>query len=329
VKNKIITLTLCVMPFALCLSAQAQQPKKVPRIGFLSPLSASAASLNVEAFRQGLQDLGYTEGKSIVIEYRYGNGKAERLPNLAAELVRLKADIIVTAGSPAVAATKTVSSTTPIVMAAIGDAVGSGFVTNLSRPGGNITGLSFLGTELAGKRLELLKEAFPGIARVVVLSDMNTVATSSGPALTETKATARSLSLQLQILEVRGPDDFDGAFEAAKKGRAEALNVLASSIFSAHRLRLVELAAKSRLPAIYEHRHFVDAGGLVSYGPSLPDLFRRAAYYVDKILKGTKPADLPVEQPTKFEFVINLKTAKQIGVTIPPNVLARADKVIK
>ena len=307
--------------------AQAQQPKKVPRIGVLWLYSPAIASPFAEAFRQGLRELGYVEGKSIVIEYRHAEGKYDRLPSLAAELVRLNVDIIVTASTQAAQAGQQATRSIPIVMTVVSDPVESGLVSSLARPGGNVTGLSLMHPELSGKRLELLKEVIPKLSRVAVLSNLSNPIIP--PLLRETEAAARALGVQLQVVEVRGPTEFDSAFGAMTRDRAGALVVLPDGIFQNERRRIAALAAKSRLPAIYAWREAVDAGGLMAYGASVPDIFRRAAVYVDKILKGTKPADLPVEQPTKFEFLVNLKTAKQIGVTIPPNVLARADKLIK
>jgi putative ABC transport system substrate-binding protein len=303
--------------------AEAQQPKKVPRIGYL--VSRSAPGPNDQGFQQGLRESGYVEGENIVIERRWAGGNPDRVPDLAADLVRLKVDVIFAGGGGIIAVVKRLTGTIPIVFMTEGDPVASGLVASLARPGGNITGLTVFGDELAGKRLELLKEVIPKISRVAVLRH----STSDVSHLRATEAAAPSLGLQLQILEVRNPDDFDSAFGAAKKGRAEALIELASSFLATHRKPLVDLAAKSRLPAMWEHSGFADDGGLMSYGPILPELYRRAAIYVDKILKGAKPADLPVEQPKKFDFIINLKAAKQIGLIIPPNVLARADKVIK
>ena len=319
----ILSLALGAMFLALSLPAEAQT-KKVPRIGFLSPFIGSASEFH-EAFRQGLRDLGYVDGQNIAIESRSSEGRDDRLPDLAAELVRLKVDVIVTTGPVAVRAAKEATGTIPIVMGAVGDAIEFGFVASLARPGGNITGSSWLNTELSAKRLELLKETLPKVARVAALWDQATGAAYLRPV----EEAARSLALQLHALEVRSPNDFDSAFERAKKAGAGGLVIVPSPVFNAHRTRLVELAAKSRLPAMYFRREFVDAGGLMAYGPSFNDLYRRAATYVDKLLKGAKPAELPVEQPTKFELIINLKAAKQIGLTIPPNVLARADKVIK
>jgi putative ABC transport system substrate-binding protein len=315
------------MLFALSVSAEAQLAAKVPRIGFLTGDSLSAISERSEAFRQGLRELGYAEGKNIIIEYRYAEGKLDLLPNLAAELVRLKVDIIVTQSTLDAYAARQSTSTIPIVMTASGDAVGTGLVASLARPGGNITGLTSLSRELSGKRLELLKEAVRGLSRVAVLWDAANP--DKARDVEETQLQARTLGLELQSLEIRGPKDFDGAFQAATRKRAGALLTLADSLTITHQSRIVDLAAKSRLPAMHEQREFVEAGGLMAYGPNLLGLFRRVATYVDKILKGAKPADLPVEQPTQFELVINLKTAKKIGLTIPPELLARANKVIK
>ena len=316
---------LCAWFFAVAFPVEAQQAGKVPRIGFM--LQAPPTNTQVEAFRQGLRDLGYVEGKNILIEYRHTEGKPDRLPGLAAELVRLKVDVIVVSGALATSAAKNATREIPIVMAVAGDPVGSGHVASLGRPGGNITGLTNLAPELGGKRLELVKEVIPGLSRVAILSDpTNPIFTLQ---LREVESAAQALKLQLQILEVREPNDFDSAFGAAKKGHAGAVGTLASAFLGAHRQKLVNLAEKSRLPTMYHNSGFVEVGGLMSYGVNNADLYRRAAVYVDKILKGTKPADLPVEQPKKFEFIINLKTAKQIGLTIPPNVLARADKVIR
>jgi ABC-type uncharacterized transport system substrate-binding protein len=325
--GKIAVLTLCAMLFALCLSAEAQQPAKIPRIGILSPgSSAFPDSARYDSFRQGLRELGYIEGKNIFIEIRYAEGKQDRLSVIATELVKLKVEVIVTATRPGVLAAKNATSAIPIVFAAVGDPVRAGLVSSLARPGGNITGLSIIETELFGKRLELLKETFPKITTVAYFRD----ATSQGRGSAEMQAAAaRALGLQLQSLDVRSAKDFDGAFEAILKERAQALTATASPVISINQQRLVAFAAKNRLPAIYPYSEVIDAGGLMFYGVSFSDLFRRAATYVDKILKGAKPADLPVEQPTKFDFVINLITAKQIGLTIPPNVLVRADKVIK
>ncbi|MBI4490327.1 MAG: ABC transporter substrate-binding protein [Deltaproteobacteria bacterium] len=314
--------------FALCGAvAEAQQPKKIPRIGYLTGVSLSADSPRVEGFRQGLRKLGYVEGKNIIIEYRYADGKFDRLPALAAELVRLKVDVIVTAGATNTRAAKEATNTIPIVMAQDPDPVGSGFVASLARPGGNITGLSSLTADLSGKRLELLKEILPKLSRLAVLG------TSASPGmaqqLRETELAAGAFGMQFQFLDILDPKDIEAEFRAATKWRADAVLVLRGPVLTSQRTQVVELAVKSRLPATYPETEYVEAGGLMSYGVSNIDLFRRAATYVDKILKGAKPADLPVEQPTKFELEINLKAAKQIGLTIPPNVLARADKVIR
>jgi putative ABC transport system substrate-binding protein len=311
--------------------AEAQQPKKVPRIAFLAGGSRSGDSLLIETFWQRMKELGYIEGKNITAEYRFAEGAPERLPNLAAELVRLNVDIIVAPGSGALAAKKA-TNTMPIVVTYAADPVGSGFVASLAHPGGNVTGLSGFVSELGGKQIELLKEAFPSVSRVAVFWWNRTNPSGIGQdtlLLGEMKVAAGALRVTLQLLDLRGLDDFEPAFSAIKGERANALIVLRNPLTATHRTRIADFAAKSRLPAMYGDKEFVDAGGLMSYGVNIADLWGRAAVYVDKILKGAKPADLPVEQPTKFEFVINLKTAKQIGLTIPPNVLARADKVIK
>ena len=312
-----------VVLLALSFSADAQQPKKVPVVGFLAGTSAST----VDAFRQGLRDLGYIEGKNIVIEYRYAEGRGDRLNDFVAEFVRSKVDIIVTGNTIAVRAAMQLTGTIPIVMAGTGDPVATGLIASLARPGGNVTGLSAFGPELTTKQLELLKEAFPQVSRVLFL--FNGANASTVAALKEIEVAASGLGVQLQASDVRVAGDIEPAFSAATRRRANALLVLREGLYQANRTRILSLAAQNKLPAIYPTRQYVDVGGLMSYGISADDLYRRAATYVDKILKGTKPADLPVEQPTKFEFIINLKTAKQIGLTIPPNVLARADKVIK
>jgi ABC-type uncharacterized transport system substrate-binding protein len=322
--KRIVVSFLATLLFVSVHFAEAQQPKRVPRIGLL--VSSSSDSPRRDAFLQGLRDLGYIEGKNITIEYRYTEGQLDRLPDLAAELVRLNVDVIVTAAISSVRAAKKATATIPIVFASVGDAVDSGLVASLARPGGNATGLTFFAPELDGKRLELLKEAFPKITRVAFLWR---VPTTRGDLLKEAEAVAKTLGLQLQSLAVKGPDDFESAFKAARSGGAEALIVISNPLSNTHRPRIVDLAAKNRLPGIYPSTDFVEDGGLMSYGADILDNWRRAATYVDKILKGTKPADLPVEQPKKFEFVINLKTAKQIGITIAPNVLARADRVIR
>ena len=327
-KRKITVLTLSAMLLALSSSAQVQQPGKIPRIGYLTASSLSAQSARIEAFRQGLHELGYVEGKNIVIEPRFGEGKSERAPALAAELVRLKVNIIVTAGQTVTRDAKEATSTIPIVMAQDSDPVGNGFVASLARPGGNVTGLATLRPEIRGKHLELLKEIVPKLSRVAVLG--SSTEPDNAQSLREVERAAKALGVKVQYLDVLTPKDVETAFRAAVKGRAEAVLMMVSGpLTNSQRPQIAELAVKSRLPVIYDSRVYVEVGGLTSYAASITDLYRRAATYVDKILKGAKPADLPVEQPTKFEFVINLKAGKQIGLTIPPNVLARADKVIK
>ena len=315
------------MLFVLCSSAEAQKPTKIPRIGFLGASSPSAISGRLDAFRQGLRERGYVEGKNIVIEYRYAEGKLDRLPALAAELVSLKVDVMVLAGPASIHPAKEATNTIPIVMANDADPVGSGVIASLARPGGNVTGLSNLAPEMGGKRLELLKEIVPSLGRVAVLGTSNTAGTAQ--VLQEMELAAGVFKLRLQYLDVPGPKDIETAFREARKGRAEAALVLQGGVFNSQRKQIAALAVKNRLPGIYHAPEYVEDGGLMSYGVSITDLYRRAATYVDKILKGAKPADLPVEQPTKFELVINLKTAKQMGLTIPANVLARADRVIK
>jgi putative ABC transport system substrate-binding protein len=326
-RNLKSAILLCAMLFALCFSAEAQQPATVHRIGFLGGSSASAYASFVEAFQQGMRVLGYVEGKSFVIEHRYGDGKLERLPELSSELIRLGVDVIVVSGARAISQVKSVTTTIPVVMTTIEDPVAMGIVDSLARPGGNITGLTNLAPELSGKRLELLKEALPKASRVAVMWPPE--ATGAVVAFKETEVAARALGVRLQSLEVRSQKDFDNAFRAAKTERAGALIVLQSALTNAHRKPIMDLALKNRLPTMCTQKEYVEAGGLMSYGVDTRDLYRRAAGYVDKILKGTKPADLPVEQAMKFELFINLKTAKQIGLTIPPNLLVRADRVIR
>jgi putative tryptophan/tyrosine transport system substrate-binding protein len=326
-RRNVYGLTLCAILFALCSSATAQQPTKIPRIGFVSNTSPSAVAPRLDAFRQGLRELGYVEGKNIVIEYRHSEGKTDRLSELVAALIRFKIDVIITSGPSVTRAAKDATSTIPIVFAQEGDPVGTGLVESLARPGGNITGLSTLSPELHGKRLEILKEIVPRLSRVAVLG--TSAVEGHAQFIKEHELTARALRLQLQYLDVLNSKDIEPAFLAANKGRADALLLLSGPVLNAHQRQVVELAAKRRLPAMYNFPEFVEAGGLMSYGVSNVEMARRAATYVDKIVKGAKPADLPVEQPKKFEFVINLKAAKQIGLTIPPNVLARADRVIK
>ena len=307
--------------------AQAQQPKTIPRVGFLATVSPNTISSRVEAFRQGLRDLGYVEGKNLVIEYRYAEGKADRLPALAAELVRLKVDVIVTAAPPPTRAAREATATIPIVMGFDDDPVGSGFVASLARPGGNVTGLSTLSPEISGKQLELLKEILPKLSRLAVLG--TSTRPGNAQSLRETELAAGGYDVKLQSLDVRTAHDIETAFQTATKAHAEAVLVLGGSVFNSRRTQIVDLAARNRLPAMYARPEFVDDGGLMNYGVSINSLMSRAATYVDKILKGAKPQNLPVEQPTKFEFIINLKAAKRIDLTIPPNVLARADRIIR
>jgi len=309
-------------------AAEAQQATKIPRTAYLSASPLSTNPERIEAFRQGVRELGYVEGKNIVIEWRSAEGKLGRLPALTAELMRLKVDIIVTSGPTATRAAKEATSTIPIVMAQDNDPVGNGFVASLARPGGNITGLATLNPELSGKRVELLKEIVPKLSRLAVFG--TSIFPGNAQALKEIELAAKAFGVKLQYLDVLSSKDIEIAFRAATKGRADAvLIIVAGAVAGAHRTQIAELAVKRRLPAIYDRREFVDDGGLMSYGTNFADLSRRAATYVDKILKGRTPADLPVEQPMKFEFIVNLKAAKQIGLTIPPNVLVRADKVIK
>ena len=319
---------LCVVLFALCFSAEAQQAtKKIPRVGFLSLNTAFVQKDRVEAFREALRKLGYVEGQNIIIDYRFADGKSERLPGLVAELVALKVDVIVTAGNSATGPAKDATKTIPIVMMNDTDPVGQGHIDSLARPGGNITGLSSTDFDLADKRLELLKEIVPKLSRVAVLRDLtNQAAELAGR---EIDPTARALKLQVQWFDLAKVEDFDGQFKAITKWRAGGLVIGGGPLMIRNRKRVIEFAAKSKLPAIYGREEFVQDGGLVNYSASVLDLTRRSATYVDKILKGTKPADLPVEQPMKFELIINLKAAKQISLTIPPNVLARADKITK
>jgi putative ABC transport system substrate-binding protein len=320
---------LCLLTTVLMITgaAQAQQQRKVPRIGYLAATSPSINPARFEAFRQGLRDLGYMEGKNIVIEWRFAEGKSDRLAAFADELVRLKVDVIVSGGSTATQAAKEATSTIPIIMSQDNDPVRNGFVASLARPGGNITGLATLRSELSGKRLELLTEIVPKLSRVAVLGS----STNPGNAqsLKETEVAAGAFGVKLQYLDVLSTKDIETVFGTASNGRAEALLVLASPVINSRRTQVVELAAKRRLPALYDRRDFGEAGGLMTYGVRVTDLDHRAATYVDKILKGAKPGDLPVEQPTKFEFIVNLKAAKQIDLIIPPNVLARADRVIR
>jgi len=325
-KKKITVLTLCALLFAFCFSAGAQQPKKIPRIGYLA--FRANPGLGEKAFLEGLQDLGYVEGKTIAIEWRWTTGKPESLADLAAELVRLRVDVLVAASTPAVQAAKNATSTIPIVMAFAADPVGTGFVASLARPGWNITGLSGIMPELAGKRLELLRELFPKLSRLAFLAYRGDPA--HGLFVKEAQGAAQSFGIQLQSLVIASPDEIEGAFSAMVRERAGALVVQPLFVVALGQgRRIADLAVQNRLPAVSDLGTFADAGGLISYGPDVVVLYRRAATYVDKILKGTKPAYLPVEQPTKFEFVINLKTAKALNLTIPQSVLFRADRVIR
>ena len=323
----ILALSLLAAPLAI----EAQQAAKIARIGYLVNNLAGGPPGLQEAFRQGLRDLGYVEGRNVVIEYRSAEGKFERLPALAAELVALNVDVLVAGGGTLAAlAAKHATSTLPIVFTAVGDPVTSGLVTSLARPGGNVTGLSLLFPELVGKCLEHLKQAVPGVSRVAVLLQPGAVPERTDTDLRkEAEVAARALGVRLHFVEARRPPDINRAFSDMTRARAGALTVLSTPMFASERRRLVDLAAKNRLPTVFSFRDYVDAGGLMSYGPNLSDLSRRAATYVDRILKGAKPADLPVEQPTKFELVINMKTAKALGLTIPPSVLGRADHIIE
>ena len=327
--KRIIRVALCASLFALGFPAQAQQPKKIPRIGYLSAATPSAMLDRTQAFRQGLRELGYIEGKNIVIEWRYADGKLDRLTPLTDELVSLKMDAIVTGGSGATRPAKQATASIPVVMTQDNDPVANGFVASLARPGGNVTGLSTLSPEISGKRLELLKELVPRLSRVAVIG----TSTSQDYAheLKQIELAAGALGLKLQHVDVLASKDIEPAFQAAAKMRADAVlwSVSGRIARTSYRKEITDLAIKWRLPAIYENAASAEAGGLMSYGVSLLDLDRRAATYVDKVLKGAKPAELPVEQPTKFELVINLKTAKRIGLTIPQTVLFQADKVIK
>ncbi len=320
----VLAVSLTLAPVA----PEAQQPTKTPRIGFLSPGSSSDPrnALTLGALGQGLRELGYVEGQNIAIESRWAEGRYDRLPGLAAELVRLKVDVIATYTAPAIQATKQATATIPIVMGGVIDPVAPGFVTSLARPGGNITGLSIMAPEVVEKQLEILKEVVPKVTRVAVLG--NPANPGTAPQLRHAQDAARALKLQLQSLEALGPNDIDSAFAAMTKERAGAVLVLVDAMFEEHRTRITDLAVSRRLPSVYGLKNFVEAGGLLYYGAHEAERFRRAAIFIDKILKGAKPADLPVEQPTKFEFVVNLKTAKALGLTIPQSVLIRADQLI-
>jgi putative ABC transport system substrate-binding protein len=328
-EKKFFLFALAILFLTSVHPADAQQPAKIARIGFLIATSASVSDRldRLEAFRQGLRELGYIEGQNIRIEYRYAEGKLDRLPALAAELVHLKLDVIVTGGSTSNRAAKDATATIPIVMTQDEDPVGNGLVASLARPGGNITGLSNVGADLVGKRLELLKEIVPKVSRIAVF--VAQAHQRNATLMKEIEATAQALGLRLQILTLREAKDIEPAFQSTSKGRAGAILVEANPVLLSQRSKVTDFAVRSRLPVIYNREEYLEAGGLMIYAASITDLYRRAATYVDKILKGAKPADLPVEQPMKFEFVINLKAAKQIGLTVPPNVLARADRVIK
>ena len=327
-KNPIV-LAVCALLFALCISVEAQQPGKIPRIGYIeSAGSPSNPAPSVEAFRQGLRDLGYIEGKNIQVEYRFLEGNRDRIPSAVAELIQLKVDVLIPEAPPAVRAAKQATKTIPIVIVTSQDPVAAGYVDSLARPGGNITGVTRLTRDLSGKRLELLKEVVPRISRVGLLSV--TGPDVRGNALKEYEAAARALKIPFQVLELRATNpDLEDAFQAAVKSRISAVVTSRNFVLVPYRKKIADLAIKNRLPSMYELKSYVEAGGLMSYTADETESYRRAAVYVDKILKGAKPAELPIEQPTKFELAINLKTAKQINLTIPPNVLARADKVIK
>ena len=324
--KKVSCMILGALLLALSFQAEAQQPKKIPRIGILAAQSRSSSSYRIEAFRKGLVELGYMEGRNIAIEYRYADGQLERLPDLAAEVVRVKVDVILALGTPAAHAAKQATTTIPIVMTG-GDPVRAGIVASLARPGGNVTGLSDATVDVSTKRLELLKEVVPKLSRVAIL--WNPLNPTNPPQLKDTQAAAPALGMTVYAVEVKGIDDFDRAFAAIKKDGAGGLLVTGDPMFGTEGKRIIDFAVKNRLPVMHAGLGVAERGGLMAYSTSLADLARRAATYVDKILKGAKPADLPVEAAMKFELVINLKTAKQIGLTIPPNVLARADRVIK
>jgi putative tryptophan/tyrosine transport system substrate-binding protein len=323
-RKDVFSFMFCATLYALCSHAQAQQSAKLRHIAFLCP--AKCGQIEHDGFRDGLRELGYIEGRNFTITHRAAESNSDRLPRLAAELVGLKVDVIVTASTPAISALKEATSAIPIVFASAGDPVASGLVTSLANPGGNVTGITILSPELSGKRLELLKEMLPRLSRVAVLTNPSVPAQAS---LGEFDSAARGLGLTLTIFKAQRPSELENAFSSILQGQLRALIIVPDAFFASQRSRFVEFTAKNRLPAIYDRADYVDAGGLMSYGIDFRYQFRRAAYFVDKILKGAKPAELPIEQPTKFEFVINLRTAKQIGLTIPPNVLARADRVIK
>ena len=324
-KAKFIGLALCASLFALCVSAQAQ-PARVPRIGVLINGTSATHKFIIDELQQGLRDLGYVEGKSIIVEYRYGEGKLDRLPELARELVGINVDVIFTQATPGTVAAKQATKSIPIVFTGVGDPVEAGLVNSFAKPGGNVTGVSILSPDLGSKRLELLKEVIPGLTEVAFLWSPSASTTA---ALKTTQAAAEALRLRLHSLEVRNPSEFGATSEAIMKKRARAVLTNPSPVLNTIRARITEFASKNRLPGMYANLQFIEAGGLMSYAHNSADSYRRAVVYIDKILKGIKPADLPVELPTKLEFVINLKAAKQIGLTIPPNVLMRADQVIR
>ena len=325
IRRPTLAVALALGFLAAALAAEAQQAAKVARIGYLG--GGTACMLQCEAFRQGLRDLGYVEGRDVVIEYRGYGENLERLPALVTDLVALKVHVIVVTNTPSALAAKQATTTLPIVFTSVGDPVASGLVTSLRRPGGNVTGFSVVAQELVGKWLELLKQAVPDVSRVALL--VKTDDRAKNDRVKAAAVAARALGVQLQVVEARHPAEFDRAFLDMTRARAGALAVLPTPMFTSERRRLVDLAAKNRLPTMFPYSEFVDAGGLMAYGPNLADLSRRSATYVDKILKGANPGDLPVEQPTKFELVINLKTAKALGRTIPPSLLARADQIIE
>ena len=324
---RVFCLALSGLLLTICFPVQAQQAEKIPQLGFLYASTVPLTGGGLAQIKEGLRELGYIEGQNIAFEYRHAEGKPDQLSLMAAELVRMKVDVILSGGSTATRAAKAATTTIPIVMLQDNDPVRNGFIASLARPGGNITGLSTLRPEISGKRLELLKEIVPGLSRVAVLGSSNNPGDAEG--LKETERAAAALRVQLQYVDVRDRKEVERAFRDARSARADAILVLGGPIFNVNPKSVAEHAAKSRLPAVFVRQGFVNAGGLMSYGVNIGDLQRRAAIYIDKILKGAKPADLPVEQPTKFELAINLKTAKQLGVTIPPHLLARADKVIR
>jgi putative ABC transport system substrate-binding protein len=325
-KRKIAVLTLCAMLLALCFSSEAQQPKKVHRIGYLANTEATTA-VDIKPLRERLRELGYVEGQNLRIEYRYFGSNVERLSELAAELVRLKPELIAVVGNEAASAATKATEVIPIVMVSTSEAVRSGFVASLARPGGNVTGLTSMGGDVLGKRLELLSEIISNFSRAGFLWSPSSPTAADN--LKETESSARSLKIDLTSLETKDPADIDKVFQTAAAKRVQGVVVDGSAFFTAHQKQLIALELKHRLPTMYPNPRFVDAGGLMTYGQDRKEQYRRAAEIIDKVLKGIKPADIPVERPTKLEFVINLKTAKQIGLTIPPNVLARADRVIK